>query len=230
LAWQKRKAVNAEQRVARAMKLEAEKFKASQKKLQMVKRDYFLWQLFHVESDRQKREKEVEAMREVVEDLENDIQNLNEESKAAKKKRAEAQSTDQDAQKKLDKLRRNLRKNDEPIIIKHRQKIAHTEEQLKKNQDAVSKMDRDAKIVKDSLQELQEELESTKRETVRFEKRREDMLKSQPLLSLQDKDLEELEQKQAEVRAATVKLDQILSKFNQEQQVDRDRLATLNGT
>ena len=229
LAWQKRKAVNAEQRVARAMKLEAEKFKASQKKLQTVKREYFLWQLFHVESDRQKREKEVEEMRKTVESLENDLHDVSNEVKSARKKRAEAQRTEQDAQKRLDKLRRKLRKDDEPVIIKHRQKIAHTEDMLKKNQDAANKMDRDALTVSDSLKELQKELQITKRDTVKFEKRREEILKSQPLLSLQDKDLEELELKQAEVRVATVKLDQSLSKLNQEQQVDRDRLATLEG-
>lgn len=230
LAWQKRKAVNAEQRVARAMKVEAEKFKASQKKLQVVKRDYFLWQLFHVESDRQKREKDVAEMREIVDELEKQLLGVNNEVKSARKKRADAQSTEQDAQKKLEKLRRKLRKDDEPVIIKHEQKIAHTEDQLKKNKTALKKMDRDAKAVVDSLQELETELESTKQETILFEKKREEILKSQPLLSLQGKDLEELERKQAEVRAATVELDQSLSKLKQEQQVDQDRLSTLAGT
>lgn len=230
LAWQKRKAINSEQRVAKAMKVEAEKFEASQRKLQEIKREYFLWQIFHLESERETKRSEVNAAKKIVESVEKELADVCADAKALRSSRAKAHAANQVAQKKVDVLSRKVKKDDEPVVIRHRQQIEHLNAQIKKQSNIVSKIEKDANIVAESLSELQGAKASTTKELRAFEKIKSDTLKAQPLLSLEGDDLKELEAKQREVHDATAVHDQRLSKLRREQQLERDGLSTLETT
>lgn len=177
--YNKQKGMKGERRLLKEQRDEAIRFDELLANKQILLTDYYLWQIYHMEIDRQEREQHLTELKTELEEKEESEQSHTSSLKKAKKEASKARRDHQAADKKrvelaatADHLEPSLIRveeeiktfqkqiaNDKTQISKHKEKASTHDETLKN-------LDTDTKQAKSELEELQNEYETTKQDAL----------------------------------------------------------------
>lgn len=170
LVYQEKRTVVMERKQKKAQKEEAEKHLRLQEELKSLKKEHFLWQLFHIEKDTEKLTSELDEERQSLDGIRNEHEKCDSEETAKKKEHAGylKQMTRYEgniAKKKveLDKKQPELLKLKEEIsrinskIKSSKKEIEKKKEEQKKHAKVVQKLQKDFDDVSESMRELNEQ-------------------------------------------------------------------------
>eukprot|EP00501_MAST-03F_sp_TOSAG23-6_P001872 GSMAST32.ASY1.ANO1.1950.1 assembled CDS len=141
----RKKALADEKKRAKAEKEEASRWKLQTEKLSDTKREFYLYQLFHIEAERKSEQSTI---------------------KSARAERAKASRIFQQSQKKLDKARQAVDK-DQPAVIKLRTEIKHSTTRAQPDHDNQLQVLKDMERPELHLTKEQEALYSETKEAAR---------------------------------------------------------------
>lgn len=175
--YNKQKGMKGERRMLKEQKEEADRFAELEEQKQRLQTDYYLWQLYHMELDRQEREAHLEELKQELEGRLTQEQEHTKILKESKKKAAAARRDTQAAEKERSELAGEVGKL-EPSMIQvqeevktYEQKLEQAQQQLvKKKEQAqqhdskVEELEAEIAAAKKDLEELQEEYEEAKRD------------------------------------------------------------------
>ena len=156
-AYNKQKTMKHERRILKDQKEEAERFEQLLDAKQQLQTDLYLWQLYHMDMDRQERQTALEEVQQELEEKQEEEQEHNQALKEAKKKASAARRATQAADKiriqkagEVDKL--------EPSMIKSTEEISAFKKKLEKDEAALSKKKEAAESHQETLESLETEL------------------------------------------------------------------------
>ncbi|XP_020242029.1 structural maintenance of chromosomes protein 1-like [Asparagus officinalis] len=170
LVYQEKRTVVMERKQKKAQKEEAEKHLRLQEELKSLKKEHFLWQLFHIEKDTEKLVGELEDEKQKLDDVLKEYEKYGSEESAKKKEQAGylkqmSRSEGNIAKKKieLDKKQPELLKVKEEIsrinskIKSSKKEMDKRKEEQRKHAKVVQKLQKDLHDVTEAMNELNEQ-------------------------------------------------------------------------
>lgn len=158
-AYQKRKGLQAEKKMVKAQKDEAENFRQKKKKLHQVKMDHYLWQMYHVEEDVNGRKGILANLQESYDEIDSKDETLSKVYKAKKKVHATQSRGLNKLDKKLARLRHDI-ENMEPETIRLREQKKFTEKKIAEVTKKAAKIKHSAEAQELEVEGLQQDLRS----------------------------------------------------------------------
>jgi structural maintenance of chromosome 1 len=168
-AFRKQKGFRSERRLLKDQKEEAERFHSLLEKKAALQKDFYLWQLYHLDQDRREREaaaKELQDELQLAESAElTGATNL----KEAKKNASAARRQTGQADKKRVQLAAQVDQL-EPSIIQTTEEMKNLRKKLQQDEKLVAKKQEEAASHENKLQEIENEIEEYKKTQADLEK------------------------------------------------------------
>lgn len=174
--YNKQKGMKGERRMLKEQKEEADRFRELLQQKQSLQTDYYLWQLYHLEFDRQQREENLQALRDQLQERLQQEQAHTEVLKEAKKKASSARRATQVAEKaridlagEVDKLEPGMIQVQEEVknfsqkIEQDEAQLVKKKEQAEKHESTIQELEEKVVLARKDLDELQQEYEEAKR-------------------------------------------------------------------
>jgi len=177
--YNKQKGMKGERRLLKEQRDEAIRFDELLINKQNLLTDCYLWQIYHMEIDRQEREQHLTELKTELEEKEDSERSHTSKLKKAKKEASKARRDHQTADKqrvelaaKADQLEPSLIRVEEEIktfqkqISNEKTQISKHKEKSSTHQETLKNLDTDINQAKTELEELQNEYETAKQETL----------------------------------------------------------------
>lgn len=226
--FNKQKGMKGERRLLKEQKEEAEKFHQLLEEKQGLQTDFYLWQLFHMEEERKRRETKLEELKTELEQKVAEEQAKQTLVKEAKKEASAARRKTEAADKKRMAVQNEVSALQEPFI-KVEKEISSLERKIEKNKKELGKTKANAEKHGDTLQgidtryeEAKEALASLEQE---YEESRRDVAPDDVTLTQEQE--EELSNLKDEANTATVQLRKDLGRANKQLESARARSADI---
>lgn len=171
--YNKQKGMKGERRALKEQKEEAERFEELLQQKQTLQTDFYLWQLYHMEMDRQEREGHLAELKEELEGRLTQEQEHTQILKEAKKKANASRKETQAAEKDRLAIAGDVDKL-EPTMIQVQEEVKTFEQKIEQTQKQLEKKKEQAEQHDSKLEELEAEIKSSKKDLGNLEKDYED--------------------------------------------------------
>ena len=222
-AYQKKKGLQAEKRVVKEQKDEAEKFQTKKMELNTVQDEKQLWQLYHVCEDIRGREDACEELKEKLEGLATKDKSINELYKSKKKQHASQSRQVGKLEKTVSKLREKLEETITPELMQSSQHEKHIKKRMEDCKKRVSKYETQVEKQKTDILELTEELNELNAsvEETKSEEDQEDGI------VLSEENLQRYHQLNEKMQMKSLKVRNELESIERVQQTDEAKMRTV---
>ncbi|KAL4587005.1 hypothetical protein LXL04_011654 [Taraxacum kok-saghyz] len=170
IAYQKKKTIIIDRKQKKVQKEEAQKHIHLQQELISLKKEHFLWQLFNIENDVEKSNKEIQAERSSLQEITNELGGYENESRKKEKEQAKYRKEIDKREKKLeeknntfDKYQQELLKPKEEKFRLHA-KLENTEKELEKRKEEKKNYIADIKKLQNDLMDINNQLNNLQSE------------------------------------------------------------------
>eukprot|EP00429_Kryptoperidinium_foliaceum_P067731 CAMPEP_0176050074 /NCGR_PEP_ID=MMETSP0120_2-20121206/24886_1 /TAXON_ID=160619 /ORGANISM="Kryptoperidinium foliaceum, Strain CCMP 1326" /LENGTH=1306 /DNA_ID=CAMNT_0017383505 /DNA_START=96 /DNA_END=4016 /DNA_ORIENTATION=+ len=224
----KQKGMKGERRALREQKEEAERFEELLNQKQNLQTDFYLWQLYHMEIDRQERETHLQELKTELQERLEQEQEHTKVLKEAKKKASAARRETQAAEKQRQELATEVAKL-EPNMIQVKEEVKNYQEKLEQAQKQLEKKKDQAKKHGSKIEELNDGIEQAKKDLAELEKEYEEAKRdaAPDEVTLTTEQEEEYQRVKEAAAAASVEPRRELSIIQQKLETARARAAEI---
>jgi structural maintenance of chromosome 1 len=227
-SFRKQKGFRSERRLLKDQKEEAEKFHALLEHKAVLQKDFYLWQLYHLDQDRQERESAAKELQDELQTVNVSEQEAADHLKEAKKKASAARRQTGQADKKRVQLAAQVDQL-EPSIIQTTEEMKNLRKKLAQDEKQLVKKQEEAASHESKLQEIETEIEEYKKTQADLEKDydevKRDATGSDVHLTAEQE--EEYERVREAAAAASVQPRRVLTCLNRKLESSRAKAATL---
>jgi structural maintenance of chromosome 1 len=168
-SFRKQKGFRSERRLLKDQKEEAERFHSLLETKAALQKDYYLWQLYHLDQDRQERESAAKELQDELQLVNTSEQGASDNLKEAKKKASAARRQTGQADKKRVQLAAQVDQL-EPSIIQTTEEIKNLRKKLQQDEKQLAKKQEEAASHESKLQEIETEIDEYKKTQADLEK------------------------------------------------------------
>ena len=218
LQWQTQKGLRQERRLLKQQKLEAERYEKLKQDKRELQTEFYLWQLYHIQQEMEKRQQDLKAAQEHVENLQGQQEQGLEKVKAVKKdlstiRRKLAHRQDED----LTRIS-SILDTKEPALEAVKADHADLNKKIQADENALAKARKRAESHATELKTLVEDLEKTKADLKVLEEEYERVKEEATRVKWTTEQEEEYEQVKRQAKAASAqrvaKLQHLVQKMN----------------
>jgi structural maintenance of chromosome 1 len=161
-SFRKQKGFRSERRLLKDQKEEAERFHSLLESKAALQKDFYLWQLYHLDQDRQERESAAKELQDELQLVDTSEQEAADNLKEVKKKASVARRQTGQADKKRVQLAAQVDQL-EPSIIQTGEELKNLRKKLQQDEKQLSKKQEEAASHETKLQEIETEIEEYKK-------------------------------------------------------------------
>lgn len=214
--YQRKRTVVTERKQKKEQKEEAEKHLRLQEQLKSLKTEYLLWQIFNIEKDIERNERELEVEKENLDNVSKSLENFELQIKDKKKEQAAYLKEVLLYEKKTAKKKNELDKK-QPELLKLKEAISRITQKIKSSGKELEKKKEDQKKQGKEIAKLQKELRDV---TAALNELNEQGQEGGGTLQLADSQLKEYHRIKEEAGLKTAKLRDEKEVYDSQQQAD----------